>query len=162
MPSDLLQCISLIFSGIFTESEQITGSFKLRGAFNKLLSLKESNDEVFLTQGAITASTGNHGAAAVSACYHPVMATSIFCFFNHPTSLGISMLRVMLLYMYVLGVGEPIAYPLFSVTVWYMIGHRCAGCFICLMVRETNPVAFITGLNEVIIGAELKLSTQLS
>ncbi|KAL9987298.1 hypothetical protein ACROYT_G001581 [Oculina patagonica] len=49
------------------ESEQITGSFKLRGAFNKLLSLKESNDEVFLTKGAITASTGNHGAATAYA-----------------------------------------------------------------------------------------------
>lgn len=49
------------------ESEQITGSFKLRGAFNKLLTLKESNDEVFLTNGVITASTGNHGAAAAYA-----------------------------------------------------------------------------------------------
>ena len=51
---------------MITESEQITGSFKLRGAFNKLLSLKELNDEVLLTKGAITASTGNHGAATVS------------------------------------------------------------------------------------------------
>lgn len=51
---------------VITESEQITGSFKLRGAFNKLLSLKELNDEVLLTKGAITASTGNHGAATVS------------------------------------------------------------------------------------------------
>ncbi|RMX47406.1 hypothetical protein pdam_00019333 [Pocillopora damicornis] len=49
------------------ESEQITGSFKLRGAFNKLLTLKESNDEVFLTNGVITASTGNHGAATAYA-----------------------------------------------------------------------------------------------
>ncbi|XP_015772408.1 PREDICTED: L-threonine dehydratase catabolic TdcB-like [Acropora digitifera] len=47
------------------ESEQITGSFKVRGAFNKLLSLKESKDEVFLTKGVITASSGNHGAATV-------------------------------------------------------------------------------------------------
>ena len=53
----------------FTESEQITGSFKLRGAFNKLLYLKESNDEVFLTKGVITSSTGNHGAATVSVNY---------------------------------------------------------------------------------------------
>ena len=51
---------------MIAESEQITGSFKLRGAFNKLLSLKELNDEVLLTKGAITASTGNHGAATVS------------------------------------------------------------------------------------------------
>lgn len=49
------------------ESEQITGSFKVRGAFNKLLSLKESKDEVFLTKGVITASSGNHGAATAYA-----------------------------------------------------------------------------------------------
>jgi len=52
---------------VITESEQITGSFKLRGAFNKLLSLKELNDEVL--KEAITASTGNHGAATVSEGY---------------------------------------------------------------------------------------------
>ena len=52
---------------MITESEQITGSFKLRGAFNKLLSLKELNDEVL--KEAITASTGNHGAATVSEGY---------------------------------------------------------------------------------------------
>lgn len=39
------------------ESEQITGSFKVRGAFNKLLSLPEGKKNV------ITASTGNHGLA---------------------------------------------------------------------------------------------------
>ncbi|CAH3175755.1 unnamed protein product [Porites lobata] len=49
------------------ESEQTTGSFKLRGAFNKLLSLKESNDNSFLSKGVITASTGNHGAATAYA-----------------------------------------------------------------------------------------------
>ncbi|XP_068694097.1 L-threonine ammonia-lyase-like [Montipora foliosa] len=49
------------------ENEQITGSFKLRGAFNKLLSLKESKDEVFLTKGVIAASSGNHGAATAYA-----------------------------------------------------------------------------------------------
>ena len=41
------------------ESEQVTGSFKIRGAFNKLLSLT-SNEK---RHGIITASTGNHGAA---------------------------------------------------------------------------------------------------
>ena len=51
---------------VITESEQKTGSFKLRGAFNKLLSLKELNDEALLTKATITASTGNHGAATVS------------------------------------------------------------------------------------------------
>jgi len=41
------------------EHLQITGSFKLRGAANKLLSL----DEAQRKKGIITASTGNHGAA---------------------------------------------------------------------------------------------------
>jgi len=41
------------------ENLQITGSFKLRGAMNKVLSL--SQDE--LQNGVITASSGNHGAA---------------------------------------------------------------------------------------------------
>lgn len=40
------------------ESEQLTGSFKIRGAFNKFISCK--ND---FKNGFITASTGNHGKA---------------------------------------------------------------------------------------------------
>lgn len=40
------------------ENLQYTGSFKVRGAMNKILSL--SKDE--LTRGVVTASTGNHGA----------------------------------------------------------------------------------------------------
>ena len=40
------------------ESDQLTGSFKIRGAFNKLLSCKSE-----LKNGFITASTGNHGKA---------------------------------------------------------------------------------------------------
>ncbi len=40
------------------ESEQLTGSFKIRGAFNKLLSCQDD-----LKNGFITASTGNHGKA---------------------------------------------------------------------------------------------------
>ena len=40
------------------ESEQLTGSFKIRGAFNKLLSCRNE-----LNNGFITASTGNHGKA---------------------------------------------------------------------------------------------------
>ncbi|MFX1607260.1 MAG: pyridoxal-phosphate dependent enzyme, partial [Promethearchaeota archaeon] len=39
------------------ESEQITGSFKVRGALNRLMTL--SRDEA--KRGVITASTGNHG-----------------------------------------------------------------------------------------------------
>lgn len=41
------------------ENLQHTGSFKTRGAMNKLLSLTSEE----LAQGAVTASTGNHGAA---------------------------------------------------------------------------------------------------
>ena len=41
------------------ENLQYTGSFKVRGALNKILSL--SNEEI--NRGVVTASTGNHGAA---------------------------------------------------------------------------------------------------
>lgn len=41
------------------ENLQVTGSFKVRGAFNKILSL-EKND---LERGVVTASAGNHGKA---------------------------------------------------------------------------------------------------
>ncbi|MBU4255449.1 MAG: pyridoxal-phosphate dependent enzyme, partial [Acidobacteria bacterium] len=41
------------------ENIQITGSFKLRGAANKLLSLSEGEK----MRGAVTASSGNHGTA---------------------------------------------------------------------------------------------------
>jgi len=41
------------------ENIQLTGSFKLRGALNKILSLEKSERD----KGVITASTGNHGAA---------------------------------------------------------------------------------------------------
>lgn len=39
------------------ESEQITGSFKVRGALNRLMTLSKEESE----KGVITASTGNHG-----------------------------------------------------------------------------------------------------
>jgi threonine dehydratase len=41
------------------ENEQHTGSFKLRGAMNKVLSLTDEER----ARGVVTASTGNHGAA---------------------------------------------------------------------------------------------------
>jgi threonine dehydratase len=41
------------------ESAQITGSFKLRGAMNKMLALSDEERE----RGVLTASSGNHGAA---------------------------------------------------------------------------------------------------
>ena len=61
---------SYYFSGLLNadvwfklENLQVTGSFKARGAFNKLLSL--SND--IKDKGVISASTGNHGAAVAYA-----------------------------------------------------------------------------------------------
>jgi len=45
------------------ENLQETGSFKLRGAVNRILSLDESAAE----RGVVTASTGNHGAAVACA-----------------------------------------------------------------------------------------------
>ena len=45
------------------ENLQYTGSFKLRGAFNKLLSLSEAERQA----GGVAASSGNHGAAVAYA-----------------------------------------------------------------------------------------------
>lgn len=45
------------------ENLQVTGSFKLRGAFNKLLSMTAEERK----RGAVTASSGNHGAAVAYA-----------------------------------------------------------------------------------------------
>ena len=46
------------------ECMQTTGSFKLRGAMNKILSLSEEE----LHRGIIAASSGNHGKAIAYAC----------------------------------------------------------------------------------------------
>jgi len=48
------------------ESEQISGSFKLRGATNKIFKLLESNKARYKTESIVTASSGNHGLAC---CY---------------------------------------------------------------------------------------------
>ncbi len=45
------------------ESIQVTGSFKARGAINKLLSLEDHEKQ----KGVVSASTGNHGAAVAYA-----------------------------------------------------------------------------------------------
>jgi threonine dehydratase len=47
------------------ESEQVTGSFKARGALNKVLALHERGE---LSRGVVTASTGNHALACAHAC----------------------------------------------------------------------------------------------
>ncbi|XP_048583824.1 L-threonine ammonia-lyase isoform X1 [Nematostella vectensis] len=48
------------------DSEQLTGSAKARGAFHKLLALKQ-RDPALIKNGAIAASTGNHGLACSKA-----------------------------------------------------------------------------------------------
>ena len=49
------------------ENLQITGSFKLRGACNKLLSLPKEQVDA----GCVAASSGNHGAAVAHAARSP-------------------------------------------------------------------------------------------
>jgi threonine dehydratase len=56
------------------ENLQHTGSFKLRGAFNKLLSLSEEDREA----GGVAASSGNHGAAIAHAMRKLGVAGTIF------------------------------------------------------------------------------------
>ncbi|GAB1597363.1 uncharacterized protein LOC115229316 isoform X1 [Argonauta hians] len=48
------------------ENLQCTGSFKVRGAFNKLCLLKDSDPDIY-KRGAVTASTGNHALACTEA-----------------------------------------------------------------------------------------------
>lgn len=45
----------------------VTGSFKIRGALNKLLALRETRGRRVLREGVVTASTGNHGRATAHA-----------------------------------------------------------------------------------------------
>ncbi|MDP5171758.1 MAG: pyridoxal-phosphate dependent enzyme, partial [Bacteroidia bacterium] len=56
------------------EMLQLTGSFKLRGAANKLLSLSSSD----LRHGVITASTGNHGAGVLHIARQLGVAVRVF------------------------------------------------------------------------------------
>jgi len=56
------------------ENLQYTGSFKLRGAFNKLLSLSAEEREV----GGVAASSGNHGAAIAYAMNELGVTGTIF------------------------------------------------------------------------------------
>ncbi len=56
------------------ENLQHTGSFKARGAMNKLLSLSQEERE----RGVVTASTGNHGAAVAFGLRHVGAAGIVF------------------------------------------------------------------------------------
>ena len=53
---------------------QITGSFKLRGAINKLLSLNEEQKK----RGVIAVSTGNHGKGVAYAAKQLGIKSKIF------------------------------------------------------------------------------------
>ena len=56
------------------ENLQVTGSFKARGAVNKLLSLDREQRQ----KGVVSASTGNHGAAVAYAAQKLNVKCSIF------------------------------------------------------------------------------------
>ena len=53
------------FCNLHLESEQVTGSYKVRGAFNKMKLLCEQSDDTKVT-GVTAASSGNFGIACVS------------------------------------------------------------------------------------------------
>ena len=70
------------------ESEQVTGSFKARGAMNKVLGLAEAADTTKLGSGLFSASTGNHALAlthAVTAGHIPE-GTETTIFVSHKTA----------------------------------------------------------------------------
>ena len=56
------------------ENQQVTGSFKARGALNKILSLSKIDQE----RGVVSASTGNHGAAVAYASNEVNIECSIY------------------------------------------------------------------------------------
>lgn len=56
------------------ENHQRTGSFKLRGAFNKMLLLDESARK----RGVVAASTGNHGSAVACAAHDLGVEATVF------------------------------------------------------------------------------------
>lgn len=56
------------------ENHQISGSFKLRGAYNKILTLQPWE----LNRGIVTASAGNHGRAVAQACNRLGIRATIF------------------------------------------------------------------------------------
>lgn len=56
------------------ENEQVTGSFKVRGAVNKVLSLQEWE----LENGVIACSAGNHGQGCALACQKKRVSCDVF------------------------------------------------------------------------------------
>jgi len=74
------------------ESEQVTGSFKARGAMNKVLGLAEAADATKLGSGLFSASTGNHALALTHAVTvgraagHIPKGTETTIFVSHKTA----------------------------------------------------------------------------
>ncbi len=76
-PLELSAPLSEVFGSTISvkwDNQQITGSFKFRGALNKLRSLSE----VEKRKGVVSASTGNHGLAISHACSLENVALTLF------------------------------------------------------------------------------------
>ena len=94
-----IRCTSLDYSPFFsqqseakvyfkTENLQYTGSFKVRGALNKILSLSAAER----SRGVVTASSGNHGAA-VAFALQKIQATGIVFVPNDASSAKIAAIK---------------------------------------------------------------------
>jgi len=69
------------------ENQQLTGSFKLRGAFNKILTLEGPS------RGVIAASTGNHGSACAYALGRLGLAGTVYMP-RHASAAKVDMIRL--------------------------------------------------------------------
>jgi len=90
-PVEYSPCLSQLVDGrVFLKLEnlQITGSFKLRGATNKILSLSSQQKE----RGIVTASSGNHGIACAY-LIHKFGIDGVIYIPNYTTSSKIEILR---------------------------------------------------------------------
>jgi threonine dehydratase len=74
IPSPALSLRTVASVYLKLENRQHTGSFKLRGATNKILSLSEDERR----RGVVTASTGNHGLAVAHAAARLDVAATIY------------------------------------------------------------------------------------
>jgi len=72
------------------ECQQHTGSFKVRGATNKILSLSDEQKK----RGVITFSTGNHGKAVAHVCTG-LNIRAVVCLSEHVPSYRVEMIRAM-------------------------------------------------------------------
>jgi threonine dehydratase len=70
------------------ENQQVTGSFKIRGAANKILSLQDWE----LENGIITCSAGNHGQGCAVIAQHKKIKCEVFCS-SHAVSSKVSAMK---------------------------------------------------------------------